>query len=439
LAQPAVGRLNQKKNKTMKHALRFVMCAAALLATAFPAAAALQLRISDGTPGGTIVVTDQDPNDFNLTVGAVSYSGPIGTNWLATLSTGTSKPLLGGAATPRIDLATLDVSSAFGGNLTIELTDTGFTGVGPAILAIGGNAAGTVIWNTYTDSSNLGFGKASPLLSIGPLSGNFANNSVSAVATTPPYSITFELLISHPANGLTGLDAELIVRPPPICPPDAVLDCDDSLDPNVNLSLGKPIVFISPDCAPAVTNLFDTQLGNVVTRIWTIVDACGTTNVCVQTLTISTNCNPPETNCVQAAIGGGPCSDSVTKHAVWLPGIATDFIFTPNPGTFVENPDGTAVIAGTIASFSNPSRIFTIDVQLSGRTSNAPPGSPKKDLEDCAYEEDGGPVDTDDWYYYTNFTGTFTRLFRRVRRSRSAWAPVARICITAPRHGLSGP
>ena len=47
---------------------------------------------------------------------------------------------------------------------------------------------------------------------------------------------------------------------------------------------------------------------------------------------------------------------------------------------------------------------------LSGRTSVAPPGSPKKDLKDCAYDEDGGPVDTDTWYYYPTYTGTLTGL-----------------------------
>ena len=59
-------------------------------------------------------------------------------------------------------------------------------------------------------------------------------------------------------------------------------------------------------------------------------------------------------------------------------------------------------------SAADPSKCFTVDVQLSGRTSIAPPGSPKKDLKDCAYSENGGPVDTSTWYYYTNYTGTLT-------------------------------
>lgn len=398
---------NQKKNKTMKHALRFVLCAVALLNSALSASAALQLRISDGTPGGTITVVDQDINDFSPIVGAVSYSGPIGTNWIATLSSGTSKPILGSAETPRIDLNTFNLSSTSGGNLTIELTDTDFLEDGPTTFALGGNSAGSLSYNTFYDDGNGHFVKTTAISSSGPFSGNFSFGGTGDIVATAPYSITVQFVISHVAGGITACDSEFILNPPPFCPPDIIVDCDESLDPYVNLTLGVPVVFTTPDCAPVTTTYVDSQIGNVVTRTWTSYDLCNNTNICIQILTLSTNCTPPTTNCVQRAVGGGPCSDSEANHAVWLPGIATDFYFSPS-GSFVENPDGTAHIAGTIVSASDPSKTFDIEVNLSGRTSVPPPGSPKKDLKDCAYSEDGGPVNTDDWYYYTNFTGTFT-------------------------------
>ncbi len=393
----------------MKHALRFVLCAVVLLATALSSTAALQIRITDASPGGTnITVTDQGPEDFNLSVGAVSYSGPIGANWIATLSTGTSKPLLGSAAAPRVDLQTFNVSSAAGGTLIIELTDTDFTGAGPAQVTIGGNSAGAVTLNIFTDNANAGFGKTAPVATVGPIGGlGFSQITPALVTAAAPYSISFELTIAHVAGGATGLDAELVVNPPPVCPPDRVLDCNESTDPYVNPLLGFPSYTPQPDCNPVTTNYTDVTVGNVITRTWTLIDACHHTNSCSQTLNISTNCNPPLTNCVQKAVGGGPCSDSVANHALWLPGIATDFYFVP-AGQFVENADGTGFIAGTVVSASDPGKCFTVDVQLSGRTSIAPPGSPKKDLLDCAYSENGGPVNTATWYYYTNYTGTLT-------------------------------
>lgn len=392
----------------MKHALRFVLCAVVWLATALSSSAALQIRISDGTPGGTVTVLDQSLDDFNPVEGAVSYTGPVGLNWLATVSTGTSKPILGSPAAPRVDLQSFNVSSATGGSLTIELTDTDFTGAGSGQVTIGGNTAGQVNLNVFTDNANAGFGKTALVAAVGPLSGlGFSQVTPAAIAAAAPYSITFELNILHVAGGTTGLDAELVVNPPPVCPPDRILDCNESTDPYVNPLLGFPSYTPQPDCNPVTTNYTDVTVGNVITRTWTLVDACFHTNSCLQVLTISTNCNPPLTNCVQKAVGGGPCSDSVSDHALWLPGIATDFYFVP-AGTFVENADGTGFIAGTVVSASDPSKCFTVDVQLSGRTSIAPPGSPKKDLKDCAYSENGGPVDTSAWYYYTSYTGTLT-------------------------------
>jgi uncharacterized repeat protein (TIGR01451 family) len=317
----------------MKHAIKTVLLTAALLAVSISTYGAVQLRVSDGTLAGTLVVTDQDANDSNPLVGVVAYFGPVGTNWLTSLSTGASKPVLGSAAAPHLDLNTFDISSVAGGVLTVELTDTGFTGAGAAMAAVGGVTDGSVTFNTYTDGGNAAFGKTTLTTTMGPFpSGPFSGNVAGLVATPIPFSISFEVVVNHPAPGKTALDAEFEITP------------------------------------------------------------------------------PPGSNCVQQADAGGQCSDATTHHALYLPGIATDFIFSPNPGSFVENPDGTAHIAGTVVSKGNPGKSFEVSVSLSGRTTVTPPGSPKKDLKDCAYVEDGGPIDTSTWYYYTNYTGTLTGL-----------------------------
>jgi hypothetical protein len=72
--------------------------------------------------------------------------------------------------------------------------------------------------------------------------------------------------------------------------------------------------------------------------------------------------------------------------------------------TFEEFPDNTARLTGT-ANLSNGNG-FLIDLIFTGETSNPPPGSPKNTLGCFA----DGSLDTTDWRYYTDFTGTFIGL-----------------------------
>jgi hypothetical protein len=95
-------------------------------------------------------------------------------------------------------------------------------------------------------------------------------------------------------------------------------------------------------------------------------------------------------------------------QAFYFLGVGSDFVFMPNPGGFVLNGDGTARLTGSLQSASDPTRGFTVDVQFSGLTNVAPAGSPKKELQPSAYKENGGPVDTSTWSYFTSFTGILT-------------------------------
>ncbi len=119
---------------------------------------------------------------------------------------------------------------------------------------------------------------------------------------------------------------------------------------------------------------------------------------------------PVRTNCVSEAVPNPAYGATSGGHAIWLPGIGTNFVFTPTPGTFVQFGDGTAILSGTVFSKTNSQNGFVVDVQLSGLRTNPPPGSPKKDLSSSAYSNNDGPIDTARWFYYTNFTGTLTGL-----------------------------
>jgi len=275
---------------------RVLKCAAlcvALATAAPPASAALQLRVSDGTPAGTLIITDQGIDDANPTLGVVSYTGPVGSQWLITVNTGTSKPVLGSAAQPDIDLNSFDLSSTSGGTLTVELTDTDYTGSGPATINVGGNTAGTVLVKSYVDYNNTPFGKSTPISTQGPFSPiSFSGTANGVVMASAGYSITLELQINHVASGSTGLDVEFKVMPPTYsCPTNTTVRCGESLNPDVNPALGKPTYTGAPGCLPAsityadVTNVIS-SCNKIITRTFTIADACGVTNFCTQEITV---------------------------------------------------------------------------------------------------------------------------------------------------------
>ena len=117
--------------------------------------------------------------------------------------------------------------------------------------------------------------------------------------------------------------------------------------------------------------------------------------------------------CVEEA-EGDDAAKYPAGHALYLPGIGTDFVFTPG-GSFVERTGGTARMIGVVTSESDPSKSFAIDVQMTDRVDpldvNHPPaGSPKLELVSGAYEGNGGQVDPRDWRYYETMTGILTGL-----------------------------
>lgn len=98
-------------------------------------------------------------------------------------------------------------------------------------------------------------------------------------------------------------------------------------------------------------------------------------------------------------------------HALWLPGIGTDFVFkSGNPGIFTEKMDGTATLTGTVVSKSDSGKKFDVSVDFSLRTDMPPAGSPKKELKPIAYIENGGPIDASTWHYYEMWGGTLLGL-----------------------------
>jgi hypothetical protein len=137
-----------------------------LLAILFSSAAlanADPLRLMLRTGGGTgVVVTDNGAGDGIPTLGAVLFSGSLGA-FAVNVTTGTSKPLLGGVNNySELDLNSVQVNVSGPGTLLIMLEDSGFTrgDDGPLSLvgAVGGvltaGAGSTISFQTWVNTSD---------------------------------------------------------------------------------------------------------------------------------------------------------------------------------------------------------------------------------------------------------------------------------------------
>lgn len=124
-------------------------------------------------------------------------------------------------------------------------------------------------------------------------------------------------------------------------------------------------------------------------------------------VTVRTTVQPPPTNlCVLQAVSD-KWNKGGSSHAVWMPGIYTDFIFTPQYGAWSSNADH-ATLNGIIRRRDDLSSGFEISVVLSNKTTIPGPDSPRLDLDPDAYIWNGGPIDPSTWCYYEDFSGVFT-------------------------------
>lgn len=205
-----------------------VLATAAGVLMASSAEAASMLRLTaTGTSSGwtnTVVITDNSADDSDPTVGRIQYSTPAyvpGTVpvlpgfFVSNLSAGTSKPVIGSAASPQMHLQGAHISSNGGGTLVIDHIDTGFTHLGNFGMSLGGtsqggNPAANISYSAYFNSTLIN--------TIGPLGGpTFAGTASGGPTVSFPYSLTQTVTIFHGRAGAgtatTGFSAHLIPEP----------------------------------------------------------------------------------------------------------------------------------------------------------------------------------------------------------------------------------
>lgn len=206
---------------------RFLATAAMSVGGAFfalPAAAVPQIEISHGA--STVVIADQGAGDINDLVGAVVFAGTVG-DFFINVTTGVTKPVLGSAEVPRLDLNSINVSGPTGAVLTIRFTETDFSspsGYADIFSAIGGTTAGSVQYLTYASLTNDAFAEDILISDSGILSGPFVFSDMSTVAISGTYSLTTVAIITHSGSGNQNSSFNAVVElPEPFLAPPIIL------------------------------------------------------------------------------------------------------------------------------------------------------------------------------------------------------------------------
>lgn len=201
-----------------------IRCWALVLGIGFWSAeahAALVLFIDDPLTAGLDVLLEDTGGS-----GFLSFSGSIG-DFVVNTTGVLSKPIIGSAEQPRLDTLSLSVSRG-AGVLEIGVSDTGFTGVGPAVAAIGGSTSGRIVYQSFWDPANDPLGRERTLgapLAFEAVGGEgpepFAMSTTEPRVGTPSgYALTQFFRIVHDAAGdITSFDARIDVTPQPLPAP----------------------------------------------------------------------------------------------------------------------------------------------------------------------------------------------------------------------------
>ena len=166
------------------------------------------LELSDGIHAPQFVIdTDGD--------GAVTFSGSIGP-FSFNVATGVSKPILGTALNPVLDLNSVDVTSGQGGGgtLTLELTDTDFVGNGVTaqfLSSVSGSlSGGSYSVSTFLDCGNAAFAQSIPLTSKSLSSASFTDDQNASIgACLGSYSLTILSILQLPGDAMFSGDEKL--------------------------------------------------------------------------------------------------------------------------------------------------------------------------------------------------------------------------------------
>ena len=174
------------------------------------------------TGGNDLIVQDNGAGDTIGALGGISFSASA-FGYSLEVNTSQSKPMIGSAAAPQLDLTyTATTSSSTPANVFLYTSDTDFTSGGSFVLALGGTnsgGSGTETGRAWGGTSNtaLQFSGANLFGTVGPLSGVAMSGSTAGTFSPlmSPYSLTIGVAISRASAGTSTGDLNLQVSPIP--------------------------------------------------------------------------------------------------------------------------------------------------------------------------------------------------------------------------------
>lgn len=208
--------------KYIKIFLFLLVCSFIISSSVQSAHALATLRLSDGST--VIDIADGSGSDLSSTTGIVVYSGAVG-NFGVNITTGITKPVVGSAGSPQLDLNDISITTTESGTLTIWFSETDFSFASSSaqfITSVGGTSDGTTSFQTYFDNNNALFGTTSSVGSLGAYVAGQADDPFSGVtngigSTDGSYSITAKATITHNASGEnTSFNMNVNVVPEPV-------------------------------------------------------------------------------------------------------------------------------------------------------------------------------------------------------------------------------
>jgi hypothetical protein len=198
-------------------------CACALTASA-PAHAVLIATICNDIQclgGDDVIVQDNLAGDSIAMVGAINFTTSL-FGYTLVVNTSQSKPVVGSATAPQLDLTFAATSSGAAGNIFMYVSDTDFTTSGAFNFTIGGTNSGidgSVTGRAWGGTSNsaLQFSGANLISTLGPFTtaAYSGNNTGTFNAGVNPYSLTIGTQISRTAGGTSTGDLNLQVSAVP--------------------------------------------------------------------------------------------------------------------------------------------------------------------------------------------------------------------------------
>jgi len=179
--------------------------------------AKLMINLKDVGGGGATPVTiiDNLAGDLDAREGYILSNGAFG-NFSIMVNIGMTKPIIGSASVPRMDLNEVSLTSSGAGSVEITMSEDGFgptPGLTGFVSGIGGTSGGTVNYDVFYDD-----GVIQQIADMGPFGpGAFSGTEhYSGIPGNNPYSLILVATVTHTAAGqLTTFDGDVNMTPEP--------------------------------------------------------------------------------------------------------------------------------------------------------------------------------------------------------------------------------